>query len=367
MTDFHWTCWPTHFKTVFQKYGEDGRRFGIDYTQYGQAHHCGVDIKSGNFGEVMAVAGGQVTKIDYGRTGLGHHLIVKHNDRFETLYAHLSRILVEEEQPVCAGHVLAWSGWTGNTRGDEQHLHVGQIDRQNGDPGCYGKYVDPQPYYQHLLGPQSVGALREAPIYDIYSYMAGDGRSYRVRSNTGAQEAFRTEIKDGWTYQVKNAQWEQFRADDAGDSAGFIYRHIDTSPGGSRFYTHTTPACAERSRSKRRPGAPWCKRHMTLGESFRSTKRVQFFNKCDCSPSAANSGVVTDTIRLIAHLVVWTSDHGCTLRDVIRLLWVEGGETYTYAKNYGLVAWSSAGRSRCSSIVEECDERHEMEQLPCSM
>ena len=49
---FRWTAWPTHFKTVFQEYGEDGRRFGIDYTQYGQAHHCGVDIKSGSFGEI---------------------------------------------------------------------------------------------------------------------------------------------------------------------------------------------------------------------------------------------------------------------------------------------------------------------------
>ena len=89
----------------------------------------GIDL-SGALGEsVLAAAAGTVVYAGTGLRGYGNLVIVRHNDRFLSAYAHASRILVRENQEVKAGEKIAEKGSTGT---DKVKLHF-EI-RENGKP-----------------------------------------------------------------------------------------------------------------------------------------------------------------------------------------------------------------------------------------
>lgn len=162
---------------------------------------------------------------------------------------------------------------------------------------------------------------------DLLPFLKGDGRQYEVKNAWGSQERVQTQVDGAHFYHVKNAQWEQFFFDDE-----FIYRDVDCSPGNGRFY---------RMKDADLPrGSRWLRRHMTIGETFTQNRQVQFYNKADGSKSDANSGSVTDTMKLVAHHAKHRFPTGIELNDVIELEWVNGRERYFYAKNYGLVGWA---------------------------
>lgn len=177
-----------------------------------------------------------------------------------------------------------------------------------------------------ILNRQPDTETEPSPVIDLLPYIKGDGRQYEIKNAWGSQERLQTQADGGSFYHVKNAQWEQFFHDD-----NFIYRDIDTSPGNNRFYRQKDADLPRGSR--------WLRRHMAVGETHTQARRVQFFNKADGSPSAQNSGDVTDTIKLVAHHAKRRFPTGIELNDVIELEWVNGRERYFYAKNYGLVGW----------------------------
>jgi hypothetical protein len=199
--------------------------------------------------------------------------------------------------------------------------------------------------------PGSVRDMVRAAKLDLLSYVRGDGRQYEVKNASGGQERFQSR-SDGTTfYQVKNAQWEQFFFDN-----DFIYRDIDTSPGGGRYYRLTDP--------DRTNGSRWLRRQMALGEIYTQARKVQFFNKSDGSPSAANSGDVTDTIKLVAHHQEMTLRTGFKVQDVIELHWVNGPqdhnprEKYFYGRDFGLVAWERGHQDPNSPAFSAVSELH---------
>ena len=100
--------------------------------------HTGIDITNAEGTPIQATADGEVEEAGWmDRYGNGVMLI--HSDRLETLYAHLSRILVKPGQKVVRGDILGTMGRTGNATGVHLHYEV----RLNGRP------VNPMPY-MHL-------------------------------------------------------------------------------------------------------------------------------------------------------------------------------------------------------------------------
>jgi murein DD-endopeptidase MepM/ murein hydrolase activator NlpD len=91
--------------------------------------HTGIDI-SANFGTpVRASAPGKVIYADwYG--GFGKLVILDHGGGITTLYAHLSRIVVELEEQVSEGQIIGYVGSTGLSTGPHLHFEV----RVNGIP-----------------------------------------------------------------------------------------------------------------------------------------------------------------------------------------------------------------------------------------
>lgn len=98
--------------------------------------HAGVDIKASYGADVLAAAPGIVSQVGWDRDGYGNFVRIRHDHIFETLYAHLSRVLTREGKRVRRGAVIGKVGQTGNATGPHLHYEV----RKNGQP------VDPRPF-----------------------------------------------------------------------------------------------------------------------------------------------------------------------------------------------------------------------------
>lgn len=104
-------------------------------TDFASSGRKGVDI-SGKVGQpVMAAADGRVVYAGGGLRGYGELIIVKHNKRYLSAYAHNNRILVKEGDEVTIGQRIAEMGSTGT---DSVRLHF-EIRRD-------GKPVNPVRY-----------------------------------------------------------------------------------------------------------------------------------------------------------------------------------------------------------------------------
>ena len=97
--------------------------------------HGGIDLKARTGTRIMAAKGGVVSFA--GRmSGYGKIVIIKHENGYETRYAHLSRISVKKGQKVSSKQFIALSGATGRVTGPHLHFEI----RKN------GKIVNPLKY-----------------------------------------------------------------------------------------------------------------------------------------------------------------------------------------------------------------------------
>ena len=95
--------------------------------------HGGLDIGAPAGTPILASADGVVivaNVTDSWGYGYGYHVKIKHNETFDTLYAHCSKIAVTNGQEVKKGQVIAYVGTTGNSTGNHLHLEVCQNDER---------------------------------------------------------------------------------------------------------------------------------------------------------------------------------------------------------------------------------------------
>ena len=83
--------------------------------------HYGTDIKLQKGDTVVAAFEGKVRIKQYERRGYGYYLVLRHPNGLETVYGHLSKFLVVENEEVAAGQPIALGGNTGRSTGS--HLH----------------------------------------------------------------------------------------------------------------------------------------------------------------------------------------------------------------------------------------------------
>lgn len=83
--------------------------------------HNGLDIKVQKGDTIYAAFDGKVRITAYQRRGYGHYVVIRHNNGLETVYGHLSKKLVIEDQNVKAGQPIGLGGNTGRSTGS--HLH----------------------------------------------------------------------------------------------------------------------------------------------------------------------------------------------------------------------------------------------------
>ena len=130
LTGFHM---PTPSTKITSPFGPRWRRM-----------HNGLDLKVNIGDTIVAAFDGKVRIVKYERRGYGKYVVIRHDNGLETIYGHLSKQLVEENQLVKAGEVIGLGGNTGRSTGSHLHFEtrfLGQainpaeiIDFENGVP-----------------------------------------------------------------------------------------------------------------------------------------------------------------------------------------------------------------------------------------
>ncbi len=83
--------------------------------------HKGLDIKVYIGDTIRSAFAGKVRVVRNDPRGYGKFIVIRHNNGLETVYGHLSKHLVRENQMVHAGDVIGLGGNTGRSTGS--HLH----------------------------------------------------------------------------------------------------------------------------------------------------------------------------------------------------------------------------------------------------
>lgn len=101
---------PTPSRVVTSNFG----------SRWGRQHK-GLDIKVYTGDTIRAAFAGKVRIVRYDAGGYGNFIVIRHNNGLETIYGHLSKHLVVENQDVESGEVIGLGGNTGRSTGS--HLH----------------------------------------------------------------------------------------------------------------------------------------------------------------------------------------------------------------------------------------------------
>ncbi len=103
-------CMPTDSRVITSNFG----------ARWGRQHK-GLDIKVYIGDTIRAAFSGKVRIVRYEARGYGKYVVIRHNNGLETIYGHMSKQLVTENQEVRAGDPIGLGGNTGRSTGS--HLH----------------------------------------------------------------------------------------------------------------------------------------------------------------------------------------------------------------------------------------------------
>ena len=154
---------PTTNTKITSKFGPRRRRM-----------HNGIDVKVYIGDTIRAAFGGKVRMVKYERRGYGKYVVIRHDNGLETIYGHLSKQMVKEDQYVEAGEVIGLGGNTGRSTGS--HLHF--------ETRFLGQAINPALLFNFE---------KQDIVTDAYLFKKGNNR-YR-RSNTATSYASNGDIQ----------------------------------------------------------------------------------------------------------------------------------------------------------------------------
>jgi murein DD-endopeptidase MepM/ murein hydrolase activator NlpD len=119
-------------QNVIQVTTEDSVRVPTQSFRVTQGYHLfhqAIDL-DGELGEpVFPIMDGFVEKTEQSRVSYGNYVVINHNSGYKSLYAHLSKITVQEGQEVDKNTVIGTIGATGWATGPHLHLEVFDHER----------------------------------------------------------------------------------------------------------------------------------------------------------------------------------------------------------------------------------------------
>lgn len=149
---------PIKSKVVTSKFG---------YRARFHRNHYGLDIDGFTGDTIYAAFAGKVRIRKYNAGGFGYYIVIRHNNGLETLYGHLSKQLVNENQEVKSGQPIGLCGNTGRSYGS--HLHF--------ETRVLGEPINPALMFD--IPAQDV-------VSDTYTYRSPNSRSRATTNNVVA-------------------------------------------------------------------------------------------------------------------------------------------------------------------------------------
>jgi murein DD-endopeptidase MepM/ murein hydrolase activator NlpD len=107
-------------------YGHMTSNFG---RRGSRRYHYGVDLKAKKGDTIYAAFDGKIRVKDYERGGYGNYIVIRHINGLETVYGHLSKFLVEENDFVESGQPIGLAGSTGRSTGPHLHFETRFLGR----------------------------------------------------------------------------------------------------------------------------------------------------------------------------------------------------------------------------------------------
>ena len=143
--------WPLEAGIVSSEYG----------TRWGKMHK-GIDIAADVGEPVYAIAAGEVIYAGDGLRGYGNVVIVRHDRKRTSLYAHNSALKVKQGDAVAQGELVALLGNTGHSTGPHVHFEI-----RDGDAPVNPRSVLPQSKLASLIDLAGVPESAMAAVGDF--------------------------------------------------------------------------------------------------------------------------------------------------------------------------------------------------------
>src|SRR5690554_2571710 len=158
-------------------------------------YHYGIDLKAQTGDTVYAAFDGKIRVKQFERRGYGYYLVIRHVNGLETVYGHLSKFLVDENDFVLSGQPIGLAGNTGRSFGSHLHFEtrfLGKpinpnfiIDFEN-KVTHRDEYLVTNSSYKKTTSSSSVRVVSNSSAYKQASnstnkYVSGDVKSHRIK------------------------------------------------------------------------------------------------------------------------------------------------------------------------------------------
>ena len=231
---------------VFIPLLEGGSNFKV--TWYGKVnstykkrwgrYHQGVDLQLHTGDQVFAAFDGIVRYAQYNRSGYGYCVIIRHLNGLETIYGHLSKIMVKPNEFVTAGTSIGLGGSTGHSFGPHLHFETRYKDFSF-DPELVFNFEQQELKTENL-------------ILEKKQFLAYHNNKYRRNyKNRKAQEAGLPAVADSTEKPIDLI--DAVSADDSGESiesAPSIPNPSTSAAANTTFTTKTVTKAKNRTSTK---------------------------------------------------------------------------------------------------------------------
>lgn len=172
---------PTTSRVVTSNFG----------SRWGRQHK-GIDLKVYIGDTIRSAFSGKVRMVKYERGGYGKYIVIRHSNGLETIYGHLSKQLVEENQVVRAGEVIGLGGNTGRSTGS--HLHF--------ETRLCGVALNPAILFDF----RAQDVVADSYLFRKNTYMAESSEANRLRGKIGNGNYTREEVQGEMAYGSETEQ-----------------------------------------------------------------------------------------------------------------------------------------------------------------
>jgi murein DD-endopeptidase MepM/ murein hydrolase activator NlpD len=112
--------------------------------------HSGMDFTAPVGTEIHATGNGTVITVGFGDRGYGNHVILNHGFSYQTLYGHMSKIVVRPGQKLNRGDLIGYVGNSGTSTGPHLHYEVHKNRNPVNPINFYYNDLTPEEY-EHML------------------------------------------------------------------------------------------------------------------------------------------------------------------------------------------------------------------------